>query len=174
MVRLEWNSSSKVVVNWEDWVNQPPVEGGSLSHTRYKYIVPYMCTCINCVWCDFVGVVQWNDKQNPKRWPISIACKHAPQVDLEETERVPARVAGEGRGWERWWGGFAPTWLCQCWLLWHNNAREPVVSLCMWLMLLILVQEMLKQQLFETIRPLHVNYLLMKNQATHYTVGWES
>jgi len=29
------------------------------------------------------------------------ARKHAPQADLEETERVPARVAGEGRGWER-------------------------------------------------------------------------
>ena len=32
--------------------------------------------------------------------PISIARKHASQADLEETERVPARVAGEGRGWE--------------------------------------------------------------------------
>ena len=52
------------------------------------------------------------------------ACKHAPQVDLKETERIPTRVAGEGRGWERWWGGFtssgnfAPTWLSQGWL-WH-------------------------------------------------------
>jgi len=31
---------------------------------------------------------------------LSYARKHAPQADLKETERVPARVAGEGRGWE--------------------------------------------------------------------------
>ena len=28
------------------------------------------------------------------------AHKHAPQADLKETERIPARVAGEGQGWE--------------------------------------------------------------------------
>ena len=33
--------------------------------------------------------------------PILYARKHAPQADLEETERIPTRVAGEVQGWER-------------------------------------------------------------------------
>ena len=33
--------------------------------------------------------------------PILYARKYAPQADLEETERIPARVAGEVQGWER-------------------------------------------------------------------------
>ena len=90
-------SSEFLASSWQNFRGR-----GILNHT------PVLCGTVSWV------KISWFASQPRKFYPpekyplygtaanhyLLYASKHAPQADLEETERIPARVTGEGRGWE--------------------------------------------------------------------------